>query len=76
MKVEFIVPAAGMGSRLGAHIPKALVPLAGEPILIRTLKRLSDSAVGWRACVAIPEEASRLFENALANLDVHFEVRR
>jgi bifunctional UDP-N-acetylglucosamine pyrophosphorylase/glucosamine-1-phosphate N-acetyltransferase len=28
-----IVPAAGRGSRLGANVPKALVPVAGRPML-------------------------------------------
>ena len=32
-----IVPAAGRGSRLGGHGPKALVPVAGRPMLARLL---------------------------------------
>ncbi len=40
MKAQLIIPAGGFGSRLGKGIPKALVPIAGKPILYWTLKRL------------------------------------
>ena len=35
-----IVPAAGSGERLGAGVPKALAPLAGEPILAHAVRAL------------------------------------
>jgi 2-C-methyl-D-erythritol 4-phosphate cytidylyltransferase len=35
-----VVPAAGAGSRMQAAIPKQYLPLAGRPILLRTLERL------------------------------------
>ena len=35
-----IVPAAGSGERLGAGVPKALAPLAGEPILAHAVRSL------------------------------------
>ncbi|MFT7243261.1 MAG: 2-C-methyl-D-erythritol 4-phosphate cytidylyltransferase [Candidatus Azotimanducaceae bacterium] len=37
---SIIVPAAGKGLRMGSHIPKQYLSLAGEPILERTLRRL------------------------------------
>ncbi len=37
-RVGVIVVAAGSGSRLGAVLPKALVPLAGQPILGHALR--------------------------------------
>ncbi|MEP7334114.1 MAG: 2-C-methyl-D-erythritol 4-phosphate cytidylyltransferase [Terracoccus sp.] len=37
-RVGIIVVAAGSGSRLGAVLPKALVPLAGQPILGHALQ--------------------------------------
>ncbi len=33
-----IIPAAGFGTRMGADIPKQFLELAGEPILVRTLR--------------------------------------
>ncbi len=35
--VQLIIPAAGLGTRLGRPTPKALVPIAGVPLLVRTL---------------------------------------
>lgn len=48
MKINGIVLAAGFGSRLAPlthHIPKPLLPMCGEPMLLRTLKRLKNAGV-------------------------------
>jgi bifunctional UDP-N-acetylglucosamine pyrophosphorylase / glucosamine-1-phosphate N-acetyltransferase len=37
-----VVPAAGMGSRLGASLPKLLVPVAGVPMIDRILDLYRD----------------------------------
>ncbi len=42
VRVGLLVPAAGRGERLGAGTPKAFVELRGEPIVLRTLKRLVE----------------------------------
>ncbi|MGZ4033080.1 MAG: IspD/TarI family cytidylyltransferase, partial [Tumebacillaceae bacterium] len=42
MQTEVIVVAAGSGSRMGADIKKQYLPLAGLPILVRTLQTLAD----------------------------------
>lgn len=36
-----VVPAAGRGARFGGGIPKQYLPLAGRPLLLRTLDRLA-----------------------------------
>ena len=41
-----LIPAAGGGSRFGAATPKQYAPLAGVPVLARTLARLRSA---WRA---------------------------
>jgi 2-C-methyl-D-erythritol 4-phosphate cytidylyltransferase len=46
MTVGVVVPAAGTGTRLGPGAPKALRPLAGEPLLVHAVRRL-------RACPQI-----------------------
>ncbi len=40
-RVAAIVPAAGSGQRLGAGMPKALVPLEGEPLLTHAVRSLA-----------------------------------
>lgn len=44
--VGVVVVAAGQGTRLGAGMPKALVPLAGEPLVVHAVRRV-------RACTGI-----------------------
>ncbi|MGO4238150.1 2-C-methyl-D-erythritol 4-phosphate cytidylyltransferase [Pseudarthrobacter sp. YAF2] len=49
-----IVVAAGSGQRLGYGIPKAAVPLGGEPILMHALRGIVASGVASQVCVVLP----------------------
>jgi 2-C-methyl-D-erythritol 4-phosphate cytidylyltransferase len=68
MKVALIVPAAGSGERLGHGIPKALVPVAGLPLLRLTLERLSKAATFVETIVLAPEESFDEFAAAVRDL--------
>lgn len=61
-----MIPAAGMGARLGRSCPKALVDLAGKPLLARTLERFSGAGLLEGAVIIVPDEARRDFEEALS----------
>ncbi|MGW6174407.1 2-C-methyl-D-erythritol 4-phosphate cytidylyltransferase [Arthrobacter sp. NPDC055138] len=52
--VGVIVVAAGSGTRLGYGLPKAQVPLAGEPILAHALRGVLAAGIADRICVAVP----------------------
>lgn len=56
-----ILVAAGSGQRLGYGMPKAAVPLGGEPILMHALRGIVASGTGSQVCVALPpgDEALR-----------------
>ena len=54
LKTQSIVPAAGMGARLGADLPKALIPIAGRPLLAHTLDRLREAGVMDEAIIVAP----------------------
>jgi 2-C-methyl-D-erythritol 4-phosphate cytidylyltransferase len=59
-----IIAAAGMGSRLGRDEPKALVLLAGRPLISWTLDALGGVPFKrWR--VAVPPGRERRFEAAI-----------
>jgi 2-C-methyl-D-erythritol 4-phosphate cytidylyltransferase len=45
MDIAGIVVAAGRGERLGAALPKALVPLAGVPLVVHAILRLHEAGV-------------------------------
>src|ERR1700751_1716043 len=47
-RIAAIVPAAGLGTRMGAETPKQFLELDGMPLILFTLRRLA-------ACSAITE---------------------
>lgn len=65
MRYLLIVPAAGMGRRLGRDEPKALAPLAGRPMIEWTLEALA-SVPFVRAVVAVPSGREADFERVVA----------
>jgi len=59
-----IVAAAGSGLRLGADLPKALVPLAGRPLVCWAVQTLLDGGVD-EVVVAVPAAEESRFQAAL-----------
>ncbi|WP_181783522.1 2-C-methyl-D-erythritol 4-phosphate cytidylyltransferase [Pseudonocardia pini] len=55
MTVAAVVPAAGSGTRLGAGAPKAFVPLAGVPVVVRAVEGLLRSGAVDEVLVGVPE---------------------
>ena len=51
-----VVPAAGIGQRLGAGIPKAFAKLAGRPLVELALDGLAYSGLVDEAVVAVPSD--------------------
>lgn len=73
MKVEAIVPAAGLGLRMNtclAGMPKPLVKIAGKPILIYTLGALSESKSIKRIILAVNKEYLDKFREVLKRFPV------
>jgi 2-C-methyl-D-erythritol 4-phosphate cytidylyltransferase len=60
-----LVPAAGMGRRLGRSEPKALAPLAGRPMIDWTLESLRSVSFS-RAVVAVPPSREPDFETVVS----------
>jgi 2-C-methyl-D-erythritol 4-phosphate cytidylyltransferase/2-C-methyl-D-erythritol 2,4-cyclodiphosphate synthase len=61
-----ILTAAGTGSRLGSTGPKALVELAGEPLVVHAARALADSGAVERIVVTAPPGAEADVAAALA----------
>ncbi|MCW5198488.1 2-C-methyl-D-erythritol 4-phosphate cytidylyltransferase [Desulfobulbus sp. F3] len=59
IKTGVVVPAAGFGSRMGAAIPKQFLELAGEPILLRTLRVFLNHPATFVVVVVLPPEHLR-----------------
>lgn len=64
-RLQLLIPAAGMGTRLGADRPKALIDLAGFPLLVRTLRRFADLDLLDSCVITIAPQARAEFEGAL-----------
>ena len=64
-----LILAAGQGSRmggLGAHVPKALLPVLGRPLIVRHLEKLARQGIG-RAVIVV----GHLGEQVRAALAAH-----
>lgn len=60
-----VLPAAGGGSRFGAHLPKQYIDLAGRPLIAHTIERLA-SALDFAAIVVALAPDDELFEARVA----------
>ncbi len=72
MNAQLLIPAAGMGQRLGRG-PKALVELAGVPLLARTLARFSGTGLLDGAVLVCPPDGTVSFQDMLQR---HFPGNR
>ncbi|NES14667.1 MULTISPECIES: 2-C-methyl-D-erythritol 4-phosphate cytidylyltransferase [Micromonospora] len=64
--VAVLVPAAGAGVRLGPGVPKALRPLAGEPLLVHAVRRIAAAPSVRTVVVAAPAADVELVRTMLA----------
>jgi len=55
MKVQAIIPAAGLGKRLKSRLPKALVLLHGKPIAVFALRAFQQNSLIDSVIVAVPK---------------------
>ena len=60
-----ILAAGGSGTRLGASIPKQLLPLAGIPVLARSCLTLLEIDLIWQIVVVVPDNFSKLCQDIL-----------
>jgi 2-C-methyl-D-erythritol 4-phosphate cytidylyltransferase len=74
MTVIALVPAAGFGTRFHEEGPKALVLLAGKPLLLHALERLGASGRIARAVIAVPPDYRAAFEPVVAASPIPCEL--
>ena len=54
MRVHALVLAGGSGDRFGAEMPKQFVRLAGEPILLRSIRAIAGAGIDQLVVVTHP----------------------
>lgn len=65
MRVQLLIPAAGLGTRLGASRPKALLDIAGTPLLVHTLRRFQSLELIHNCVITISAPARMEYESCL-----------
>ena len=60
MTFRFVILAAGMGSRMGGTIPKALIPVGGKPILQRLYESTQTSGIDGVPIIVVGHEREQL----------------
>ena len=70
MRVAVLVPAAGSGVRMEAGSPKALLPLAGEPLLVHAVRGLRAAPSVGPIVVAAPPDRVADVTDLLSSYDV------
>jgi 2-C-methyl-D-erythritol 4-phosphate cytidylyltransferase len=66
-KIVAILPAAGLGTRMGAGAPKQFLELDGVPILILTLRRIAACRLVTNIIVATRSDEIPRMESLIAN---------
>lgn len=74
-RITAIVPAAGLGTRMGAETPKQFLELDGVPLLVFTLRRLAESQQITAFLVAVRAEDVAAVEQLLAKENLGRPVR-
>ncbi len=55
-ETSVIITAGGIGKRMGSEVPKQFLPLAAQPILLRTLQQMFEFLPGAQFIITLPEE--------------------
>jgi 2-C-methyl-D-erythritol 4-phosphate cytidylyltransferase len=73
-RVVALVPAAGRGVRLGAPVPKALVPVCGAPLLVHAVRGLLAAGCVDQVVVAAPPDMVDVVVDALSEFGAAVRV--
>ena len=71
-RVVAVVAAAGQGTRLGASVPKAFVPLRGRSLLERSVTAMETAEVVDSIIVVVGPEMEEIARTTLRGHDVRF----
>ncbi len=64
---KVVILAAGQGKRMGATVPKPLVPIAGKPMISHLLERIRQSGLDEKPVVIVSVDGRAEFEAQLGD---------
>jgi len=65
MKVQVIVPTAGKGIRFGSDLPKTLIELCGEPMIVHCLKVFDEHVAIDSVILVVPKDFDNQFRDVV-----------
>ena len=74
-RIAAILPAAGLGTRMGSDVPKQFLELDGVPIVVFTLRRLSQCADISEFLIATRPDEVQALEQRLSKEDLGRPIR-
>jgi len=72
---KIIILAAGKGTRMNSDLPKALVPLAGKPIVEHLLKAVKDSGVNIKPILVVSPDNKKIIKKALSEYGCEYAIQ-
>lgn len=63
MKTRIVILAAGMGTRMGAEVPKPLVEVSGRPMIHHLLESIEDSNIDSQPIIVVSPDGLEHFGN-------------
>ena len=73
---KIIVLAAGKGIRMNSDLPKALVPLAGKPIVEHLLKAVKYSGVNIKPILVVSPDNKKIIQEALSEYGCEYAIQK
>ena len=68
-----IIVAGGKGLRMGSEIPKQFLPVAGKPILMRTIERFHEYSPELNIILVLPESQQEYWHQLCQ--EHHFSIK-
>lgn len=68
-----IIVAGGKGLRMGSDIPKQFLPVAGKPILMRTIERFHEYDEDLNIILVLPENQQAYWQQLCE--EYHFDIK-
>ena len=67
-----IIVAGGKGMRMGSELPKQFIPVAGKPVLMRTIERFYQYSHDLNIIVVLPQSQQSFWSNLCRQY--HFSI--
>lgn len=76
MNKKIIILAAGKGTRMGADLPKVLVPMSGKPMLEHLLRAVKESGVDNEPVIVVSPDNIEVIKKCLKDYNCAYAVQK